>query len=185
MVAIPVDMKCYLLWFWLTFPWWLIMLDIFPLAVYMSSAEIYLFTPFVHFLNWVIWLFLSLSCYPRTFERMNYREKGLELRLAHIKHTNDEIWNRRYQNGHLQEGKRCFMKLSFHSHKALWNGSHVIALLCFLTALRSMWNIVPWAGIEPMPPAVGPRSPNLWTTREASDWCFSYCGLHSEKFRFC
>ena len=85
--------------------------------------------------------FLSLSCYPRTSERMKYRGKGLELCLAHIKHPNDEIQSRRYQNGHLQEGKCCFMKLWFHSHRVLWNGSHVVCCFVFLTALRSMWNI--------------------------------------------
>lgn len=93
------------------------------------------------FLKFGYLAFLSLSCYPRTSERMKYRGKGLELCLAHIKHPNDEIQSRRYQNGHLQEGKCCFMKLWFHSHRVLWNGSHVVCCFVFLTALSSMWNI--------------------------------------------
>lgn len=69
--------------------------DIFPLAVYISSAEKYLFTPCLHFLNWVS-LMLTLSCYPRTFERVKVIGKRLRTMSARIKHTNDEIRNRRF-----------------------------------------------------------------------------------------
>ena len=36
----------------------------------------------------------------------------------------------------------------------------------------SMWDLVPWAGIEPGPPALGLWSPSYWTTREVPIFCF-------------
>ena len=37
----------------------------------------------------------------------------------------------------------------------------------------NMWNLVPWAGIEPRPPALGVWSLSYWTTREVPR-CFKF-----------
>ena len=42
------------------------------------------------------------------------------------------------------------------------------------TLSRSMWDLVPWPGIKPGPPALGPQSLSHWTTREVSlIWLYS------------
>ena len=39
-----------------------------------------------------------------------------------------------------------------------------------------MWDLVPWPGIDPGPPALGARSLNHWTTREVPNYyLFSFC----------
>ena len=38
----------------------------------------------------------------------------------------------------------------------------------------SMWDLVPWPGIEPGPPALGALSPSHWTTREVLPF-FQFC----------
>ena len=48
--------------------------------------------------------------------------------------------------------------------------SFLLFLVFFLAVLRGMWEsriLVPWPGIEPVPPAVEVRSPNHWTTKES------------------
>ena len=35
----------------------------------------------------------------------------------------------------------------------------------------SMWDLVPWPGIEPGTPALGAQSLNHWASREVPDWC--------------
>ena len=42
----------------------------------------------------------------------------------------------------------------------------VFVVACELSC--SMWNLVPWPGIEPRPPALGAQSLGHWTTREVS-----------------
>lgn len=103
--------------------------------------------------------FLSLSCYPRTSERMKYKGKGLELCLAHIKHPNDEIQSRRYQNGHLQEGKCCFMKLVSLTQSIVKWVTHGCVALFFLAALSSMWNISALSRDRPYAPGGGSAEP--------------------------
>ena len=48
---------------------------------------------------------------------------------------------------------------------------------CVTKALScSMWDLVPWPGIEPRPPALGMQSFNCWTTREVPvPYYFDYC----------
>ena len=39
-----------------------------------------------------------------------------------------------------------------------------------------MWDLVPWLGIEPRPPALGAQSLTHWTTREVPLW--SFCSIY-------
>ena len=42
---------------------------------------------------------------------------------------------------------------------------------CGMQALScGVWDLVPWPGIKPRPPALGARSLNHWTTREVPGW---------------
>ena len=60
-ITILTDM-IYVLWFWLAFPWWLMISDVehFSCAYwpFMSYLEKYLFKSSAHFLNWVFCYFL-------------------------------------------------------------------------------------------------------------------------------
>ena len=46
---------------------------------------------------------------------------------------------------------------------------------------RGAWNLVPWPGIEPVPPAVEAQSLNQWTNREVPD--FSFVKWEMNQFR--
>ena len=44
-----------------------------------------------------------------------------------------------------------------------------------------MWDLIPWPGVEPGPPALGMQSLSHWTTREALDFFFfPYEGFFSD-----
>ena len=62
--------------------------------------------------------------------------------------------------------------------------SCVMQILCC-----SMWDLVPWPGIKPRPPALGVWNLNHWTTREVPNGEQSYvligrCRLQSRTFTF-
>ena len=61
----------------------------------------------------------------------------------------------------------------------------ILKIFIYLAVLGlscSMWDLVPWPGMEPKPPALGAQSLSYWTTREVPDfWCLeiSLFGLQS------
>ena len=61
----------------------------------------------------------------------------------------------------------------------------ILKILIYLAVLGlscSMWDLVPWPGMEPKPPALGAQSLSYWTTREVPEfWCLeiSLFGLQS------
>ena len=63
-------------------------------------------------------------------------------------------------------------------HWVLIAGSSIFVALCGIfscsrgTLSYEMWDLVPWPGIEPQPPALGVRSLSHWTTREVPDYIF-------------
>ena len=58
----------------------------------------------------------------------------------------------------------------------LWSSIFVVAcgiFSCYMQILSCrMWDLVPWPGIEPKPPALGAWSLSPWTTREVPLWAF-------------
>ena len=63
-------------------------------------------------------------------------------------------------------------------HWVLIAGSSIFVELCGIFSCSrealsyEMWDLVPWPGIEPQPPALGVRSLSHWTTREVPDYIF-------------
>ena len=54
-----------------------------------------------------------------------------------------------------------------------------LVVVCELLVVACMWDLVPWPGMEPGPPALGARSLNHWTTSEVPGSHFSFslvCG---------
>ena len=63
--------------------------------------------------------------------------------------------------------EKCLFYLHIYFLKYLCIYLAAPGLLCGIQALScSMWDLVPWAGIEPGLPALGAQSLNRWTTRE-------------------
>ena len=46
-------------------------------------------------------------------------------------------------------------------------------MACKLFLSHGMWDLVPWPGMEPGPPALGVQSLSHWTTRDVSDLLFA------------
>ena len=60
-----------------------------------------------------------------------------------------------------------------------------LILFIYLAALGlscGMWDLAPWPGIEPGPPAVGAQRLSHWTTREVPTATFSNVTVHSIYF---
>ena len=49
---------------------------------------------------------------------------------------------------------------------SIWQYPVLVAAHRTLDLSCGMWDLVPWLGIEPGPPALGAQSPSHWTTRE-------------------
>ena len=56
----------------------------------------------------------------------------------------------------------------------------ICSIVCSF-ALRSVWDLVPWPGIEPVPTELGAQSLNHWTTREIPIWFLLYETLRKGK----
>ena len=51
-------------------------------------------------------------------------------------------------------------------HRVLVAARGIFLAACRIFLAACMWDLVPWPGIKPGPPALGARSLNHWTTRE-------------------
>ena len=71
---------------------------------------------------------------------------------------------KRAQHTHMDQINKYL--LSMHFVLLIFENIHlaVLGLSCGMQTLRcSMWNLVPWAGVEPRPPALGVWSLNQWS----------------------
>ena len=61
---------------------------------------------------------------------------------------------------------------------------YLFIVLIFLVMLHSMYNLVPWPGIEHETPVLTTQNPNLWTTREVPLQLFSPSVPHFSELVF-
>ena len=72
-----------------------------------------------------------------------------------MKQLSSSTWNK---------GKPFFPSLFLFKHSFTWCAQVVVAAHRIFSC--SMWDPVPWPGMEPRPPGLGPLSLSHWTTRE-------------------
>ena len=71
----------------------------------------------------------------------------------------------------------CFIFKNIYFYLFIWPHqvsveAHGIFSCGMQTLSCGMWDLVPWPGIEPRPPALGVQSLSYWTTREVPGLCF-------------
>ena len=73
-------------------------------------------------------------------------------------------------HAHLTNSQRQHL-LILMAHLSFFFFLALLGLSCSTWELHcSMWDLVPWPGIKPRPPALGAQSLGHWTTREVSPW---------------
>ena len=76
-----------------------------------------------------------------------------------------------------QAGKSAwnFFKKNYYFYFFIW--PHQVLVVAHKIFSCSMWDRVPWPGIEPWLPVLGAWSLSHWTTREAPAWSFLFLAL--------